>query len=211
MSDQIDFYTNPMSRGQIVRWMLEETGVPYTQHLLDYGTTMKAPEYLAINPMGKVPAIVHKGRVVTEAAAICAYLAEALPEAGLLPDIGSRGDYFRWMFFCAGPMEAAFSNRAAGWEPNADQQRMFGYGSFDLAVDTLEQAVTGKTFIAGDRFSAADVYVGSEIDFMLTFKVLPSRPAFEAYIGGLRERPAYRRAQDIDNALMAKAQAISLQ
>lgn len=206
MSDQIDFYTNPMSRGQIVRWMLEETGASYRQHLLDYGTTMKAPEYLAINPMGKVPAIVHRSQVVTECGAICAYLAEAFPDAGLLPDITVRGDYFRWMFFCAGPVEAAFSNKAAGWEPNADQQRMFGYGSFDRAVDALETAVAGKAFIAGEKFSAADVYVGATIDFMLGFNMLPSRPAFEDYIAALRQRPAYKRAKAIDDALIAEAQ-----
>lgn len=205
MSAEIDFYTNPMSRGQIVRWMLEETGAPYTPHLLDYGTTMKAPDYLAINPMGKVPAIVHNGQVVTECGAICAYLAEAFPQAGLLPDIASRGTYFRWMFFCAGPVEAAFSNKAAGWEPNADQQRMFGYGSFDRAIDALEAAVAGRAFIAGDRFSAADVYVGATIDFMLSFNMLPPRPSFEDYVAALRERPAYKRAKAIDAALIAQA------
>lgn len=209
MSEEIDFYTHPMSRGQTVRWMLEETGVPYRQHLLDYGTSMKAPDYLAINPMGKVPAIVHKGQVVTESAAICAYLAEAFPEAGLLPELPARGTFFRWMFFAAGPMESAFSNRSAGWEPDADKQRMFGYGNFDLAVDALETAVAGKAFIAGDRFSAADVYVGSLVDFMMMFQMLPPRPAFEAYIGGLRERPGYIRAKEIDNALIAGMEATS--
>ncbi len=207
MSEEIDFYTHPMSRGQTARWMLEETGVPYRQHLLDYGTSMKAPDYLAINPMGKVPAIVHQGQVVTECAAICAYLAEAFPEAGLLPDMAARGTYLRWMFFMAGPMEAAFSDKAAGWEPDAEKQATFGYGHFDLAVDALETAVAGKTFIAGDRFSAADVYVGAFIDFMLAFNMLPARPAFESYVGGLRERPAYVRAKAIDNALIAEMQA----
>lgn len=207
MSEEIDFYTHPMSRGQTVRWMLEETGVPYRQHLLDYGTSMKAPDYLAINPMGKVPAIVHKGQTVTECAAICAYLAEAFPDAGLLPDMAARGTFFRWIFFVAGPMEAAFGDRAAGWEPDAEKQRMFGYGHYDLAVDTLETAVAGRPFVAGDRFSAADVYVGSFIDFMLTFNMLPARPAFEAYVGGLRQRPAYVRAKSIDNALIAGMQA----
>ena len=208
MSDLI-FYTNPMSRGQIARWMLEEVGVPYEQRLLGYGTTMKDDEYLATNPMGKVPAIVHKGNVVTEAAAICLYLADAYPEAGLKPKAEDLAGYYRWTLFCAGPVEAAFSNKGAGLEPPADRQAMFGYGNFDLTINTLEKAVSGKTFIAGDHFSAADVYVGSMIDFMLNFKVLEPRPAFLAYVEPLRERNAYKRAKEIDNALIAEAQAAS--
>lgn len=205
MSDLI-FYTNPMSRGQIVRWMLEEVGAPYEQRLLDYATTLKAPEYLAINPMGKVPAIVHRGKVVTECAAICAYLADAFPEAGLLPPAEDRADYFRWLFFASGPVEAAFTNRSAGFEASPDQQRTFGYGNFELAIDTLETAVSGKAFVAGSRFSAADVYVGSMIDFMLGFKMLDERPAFIDYVTPLRERPAYKRAKEIDAALMTLPQ-----
>jgi len=116
------FYTNPMSRGQIARWMLEEVGAPYEQHLLDYGAQMKGAEYLAIDPMGKVPAIVHDGRVVSEAAAICAYLAEAFPDAGLAPQPGERADYFRWMFFGAGPLEQAITNRSMGWDGGPDKQ-----------------------------------------------------------------------------------------
>jgi len=206
MMGDLIFYTNPMSRGQIVRWMLEEVGAPYEQRLLDYATSMKAPDYLAVNPMGKVPAIVHKGKVVTESAAICAYLADAFPEAELAPPPAERADYYRWLFFMAGPVEAAFSNKAAGWEPDADKQRMFGYGSYDRAVDVLEKAVAGKNFLAGGRFSAADVYTGSMIDFMLAFKRLESRPAFEEYVGGLRERPAFKRAREIDAALAADMQ-----
>ena len=102
MADDLIFYTNPMSRGQIVRWMLEEVGAPYEPRILDYGTTMKDTAYLAVNPMGKVPAIVHDGKVVTECAAICAYLADAFPAAGLAPDPADRADYYRWLFFTAG-------------------------------------------------------------------------------------------------------------
>tara|TARA_R110000782_G_scaffold78276_7_gene155331 strand:+ start:4908 stop:5540 length:633 start_codon:yes stop_codon:yes gene_type:complete len=206
MSDLV-FYTNPMSRGQIVRWMLEEVGAPYEQRLLDYETTMKAPEYLAINPMGKVPAIVHTGKVVTECAAICAYLADAFPDTGLAPPLAERADYYRWLFFAAGPVEAAFGNKGAGLEASLDKQRMLGYGSFEQTVDALEYAVKGKSYIAGDRFSAADVYVGSMISFMLNFKMLESRPAFASYIGALHERPAWKRAREIDDALIAKATA----
>jgi glutathione S-transferase len=200
----LTFYTNPMSRGQIARWMLEEVGEPYDQVLLDYGTTMKAPEYLAVNPMGKVPAIKHGDVVVTEAAAICAYLADAFPAAGLAPDPAARGDYYRWMFFAAGPVESAVTSRALGLEAPADKAMMAGYGSYDAAIDALERAVAGKRFVAGDRFSAADVYVGSQIDWGLMFKSMPDRQAFQDYIGPLRERAAYKRAKEIDAALMPK-------
>lgn len=206
MSDLI-FYTHPMSRGRIIRWMLEETGAPYEQVLLDYEGSMKAPDYLAINPMGKVPAIVHKGRVVTECAAICAYLADAFPEADLAPATGDRADYYRWLFFTAGPVEAAFSNKAVGWEPAPDREKMFGYGNFDRAIDTLAGAVEGRKFIAGERFSAADVFVGSMIDFMLQFGLMPPRQTFDDYVGPLRERSAYTRAAKIDNDLVAEMKA----
>ena len=200
----LTFYTNPMSRGQIARWMLEEVGEPYEQVLLDYGTTMKAPEYLAVNPMGKVPAIKHGDTVVTEAAAICAYMADAFPDAGLAPDPAARGDYYRWMFFAAGPVETAVTARALGLEAPADKAMMAGYGSFDATIDALERAVAGRKFIAGDRFSAADVYVGSQIDWGLLFKSMPDRQAFHDYIGPFRERAAYKRAKEIDQALMPK-------
>ncbi len=201
---QLTFYTNPMSRGQIARWMLEEVGEPYEQVLLDYGTTMKAPEYLAINPMGKVPAIKHGDVVVTEAAAICAYLADAFPSAGLAPDVSARGDYYRWMFFAAGPVETAVTAHALGLEAPADKAMMAGYGSYDAAMDALERAVAGRKFVAGDRFSAADVYVGSQIDWGLLFKSMPDRQAFHDYVGPFRERAAYKRAKEIDTALMPK-------
>lgn len=193
MATEIIFYTNPMSRGQIARWMLEEVGQPYRQVVLEYGEAMKAPEYLAINPMGKVPAIVHAGQVVTECAAICAYLADAFPETGLLPDPEHRGAYYRWLFFAAGPVEAAITNQYLKVQVPPDMERAAGYGSFERMVDTLEQAVTGKDYIAGDRFSAADVYVGAQIDWGLTFGTIPSRPAFETYAAKLRTRPAYQR------------------
>ena len=198
----LTFYTNPMSRGQIARWMLEEVGAPYEQVLLDYGTTMKAPDYLAINPMGKVPAIKHGDVVVTECAAICAYMADAFPEAGLAPDPAHRGDYYRWLFFGAGPLEQAITNKSLGFDVPADKAMMAGYGSFDAAMDGLEAAVAGKQYIAGDRFSAADVYVGSQIGWGLAFGSIDKRPAFETYWDGLKDRPAYVKAKGIDMALM---------
>jgi glutathione S-transferase len=203
---KIDFYTNPMSRGQIARWALHEAGAEYEQHLLDYGTTMKAPEYLAINPMGKVPAIVHNGKVVTECAAICAYLADAFPDAGLQPTAHERADYYRWMFFAAGPVEAAITNRHLKWEPTAEQQRMAGYGSYEHAVAALEGALTGKDYVCGSRFTAADVYVGSQVDWGLQFGTLPASATFNAYAERIRERPAYKAAKAIDGALIAAAQ-----
>lgn len=209
MADELIFYTNPMSRGQIVRWMLEEVGAPYEPRVLDYGTTMKDAAYLAINPMGKVPAIVHGGQVVTECAAICAYLADAFPDAGLAPPTADRADYYRWLFFTAGPVEQAITSKHFGLEPEGEQQRMAGFGSLAMALDALETAVAGKPYVAGDRFSAADVYVGSQLDWGLQFGTIPSRPAFEAYVAPLRTRAAYQRAKAIDNALIAEMQAAS--
>ena len=200
----LTFYTNPMSRGRIARWMLEEVGAPYETVVLDYADSMKAPDYLAINPMGKVPAIVHQGRVVTECAAIVAYLADAFPQAGLAPDAEERADYHRWMYFAAGPVEAAITDKAMGVEPNADQQRMAGYGTLGHVVDALEQAVKAHPYIAGDRFTAADVYVGSQIGWGVQFGTLPRRDAFDAYLARIMGREAAVRARGIDDALMPK-------
>jgi len=204
MSEAVEFFTNPMSRGQTVRWMLEEVGEPYDTHILDYGTTMKAEPYLAVNPMGKVPAIRHKGKVVTEVAAICCYLADAFPAAGLAPEPADRADYYRWIFFTSGPIEAAFSNRAAGFEPTPERQRMFGYGNYDLAIGTLEKALDGREFIAGDRFTAADLFVGANVNFMLAFNLLEPRPVFTDYAARMTDREAYRRAKAIDAKLIAE-------
>ncbi len=206
MSDEITFYTNPMSRGRIVRWMLEELGRPYRTEILDYGTTMKAPEYLAINPMGKVPAIRHGETVVTEAAAICAYLADVFPEAGLAPPHGdpARGPYYRWMFYAAGPVEQAMTNRSMGWEAPPERKGMVGYGSYEDMLDALETAVADRSYLAGDRFSAADVYFGSALGWGMQFGTLEKRPAFERYWRGLAERPAAVRAREIDDALIPR-------
>jgi glutathione S-transferase len=198
------FYTHPMSRGQIVRWMLEETGAPYRQVLLDYQGSMKAPEYLAINPMGKVPAIVHNGHVVTECAAICAYLADAFPQAGLAPAPADRADYYRWLFFAAGPLEGAVIDRVLKVDISEAQQRMVGYGSYERTLDVLAQAVSRHPYVAGDTFSAADVYVGSALLWGMQFGTIPKRPEFEAYAAKLATRPAYLAGKAIDAALMPK-------
>ena len=207
MAKDLVFYTNPMSRGRIVRWMLEEVGQPYETVILDYATTLKGPEYLAINPMGKIPAIVHRGVVVTEGAAICAYLADAFPQAGLAPPTAERGDYYRWLFFAAGCVEAAVTARSLGFEPQPDQKRMAGFGSLADTLDALETAVKGKDFIAGGRFSAADVYVGSQIGWGMMFGSIEKRPAFEDYWGRLTSRPAAVRAREIDDAIVAEEKA----
>jgi glutathione S-transferase len=209
MSDEIVFYTNPMSRGRIVRWMLEEVGRPYRTEVLDYASGMKSPAYLAINPMGKVPAITHGGTVVTEAAAICAYLADAFPEAGLAPPPGHRrrGPYYRWMFFAAGPVEAAVTNKALGWEVPPDRQRMAGYGSFAQMLDNVERALDGREFLDGEAFTAADLYLGAQLGWGLAFGTIEKRPAFEAYVGRLVLRPAYQRASEIDEKATAALQS----
>ena len=206
MSQSMTFYTNPMSRGRIVRWMLEEIEEPYETVLLDYGTSMKAPEYLAINPMGKVPAIRHGDTVVTEAAAICAYLADMFPDRGLAPPCGNqrRGPYYRWLFFAAGPIEAVISNTALGFAVPPDRKAMIGYGSPEEALAAIEQAVSASDYLCGDQFTAADVYVGSQLGFGMMFGMLEKRPAFEAYVGRLQARPAAQRAREIDDAAMSR-------
>jgi glutathione S-transferase len=210
MSDEIVFYTNPMSRGQIVRWMLEEVGQPYRTEIMQYEASMKSPAYLAINPMGKVPAITHRGQVVTECSAICAYLADAFPGAGLAPATGSpeRAAYYRWLFFAAGPLESAVTNRSAGLVAKPEQSRMMGYGTFETTMDVLEQAVSGG-YLAGGKFSAADVYLGSQVLWGLQFGSIEKRPAFETYAALLGARPAYQRGKEIDGALIAEMQKAS--
>jgi glutathione S-transferase len=205
MSDELVFYTNPQSRGRVVRWMLEEVGAPYRTELLDYATTMKAPAYLAINPMGKVPALRHGDVVVTETAAICAYLADAFPGAGLAPPPSDRlrGPYYRWLFFVAGPLEAAASNHALGVVVPEGRERMMGYGTFADVLNALEGAVSRSDYLVGDRFTAADLYVGANIGFGLQFGTIEKRPAFERYVARISARPAAVRAKRIDDDLAA--------
>jgi glutathione S-transferase len=208
MAEELTLYTNPMSRGRIARWMLEETGQRYTTEVLDYGTTMKAPAYLSINPMGKVPALRHGNVVVTETAAICAYLADAFPDARLAPPAGDRlrGPYYRWLFFTAGPAEAAISNKALGFVVPQERERMMGYGHFDHVMKALEEAVSASEYLAGNSFTAADLYVGSQIGFGLMFGSIEKRPAFERYWQRVSARPAWIRAKELDDALIPPQQ-----
>ncbi|MDB5660786.1 MAG: glutathione S-transferase [Cypionkella sp.] len=196
------FYTNPQSRARISHWMLEEVGQPYETRVLEYGTTMKAPEYLAINPMGKVPALVHDGQVITEGAAIVTYLADAFPEAGLMPT--NRAAFYRWMFFGAGPVDAAVTNKALGVEVPPERRGMVGYGSLSAVCDVLANQLEKATYICGDSFSAADVYVGSLIGFGMSFNTIEPRPVFSDYWARLKQRPAYIGANALCDALLAK-------
>ncbi|HRO12049.1 glutathione S-transferase family protein [Amaricoccus sp.] len=202
MAEALTFYTNPMSRGRIARWMLEEVGEPYRAVVLGYGPPMQDPEYRRLNPMAKVPTLVHGETVVTECAAVCAYLADAFPAAGLAPEPARRGAYYRWLFFGAGPLEAAVTNQALGVEVPDEKRGFVGYGSLPRVLDTLETAVSGSDYLAGDRFTAADVYVGSQLGFGLRFGSIEARPAFTAYWQRLEGRPAAVRARELDDAAM---------
>jgi glutathione S-transferase len=201
MAEELVFYTNPMSRARVVRWMLEEVGQPYRTQILDYGTTMKAADYLVINPMGKVPAIVHKGKVVTEGAAICAYLADAFPEAGLAPKLTDRADYYRWFFFASGPFDAAIVDKSLGRAIPPERAALIGYSGFDAVIDTIEGALAGRDYIAADHFTAADCYVGACLSFFTRFGLVAPRPAFADYIARLEARPAFLRSVEIDGAM----------
>jgi glutathione S-transferase len=210
MPDELVLYTNPQSRGRIARWVLEEVGQPYRTEILAYATTMKAPAYLAINPMGKVPALRHGATVVTETAAICAYLADAFPQAGLAPPPGSRlrGPYYRWLFFAAGPVEAAISNKALGFVVPPERERTIGYGRIEHVIGALERALSASEFLVGDNFTAADLYVGSALGFGMMFGTIEKRPAFEGYWQRLSARPAYKRAKELDDAIVARQQQV---
>jgi len=200
MADLI-FYTNPQSRGRIIRWMLEEIGQPYETEVIPYDQ-MKSERYLAIHPLGKVPAIKHSGHIVTECAAICTYLADVFPQAMLGPKADENADYYRWLFYAAGPLEAAISNQAMGWQVPAERERMFGYGNFDKAIAAVDELFSLRDYVCGDRFTAADVYVGSQLMFPMQFGMLPERKSFLSYRDRLQARPAYKRANEIDEKII---------
>jgi glutathione S-transferase len=198
----LTFYTHPMSRGRIARWMLEEVGAPYDTVVLDYATTMKAEPYVSLNPMGKVPTLVHDGVVVTEVAAIITYLAQVFPDAGLMPkDIAS---YYRWMFFGAGPVEQAVVNTSMGWVPDPDKEGRTGYGNLGRVVATLTDHFAHHRFACGDAFSAADVYLGSQVGWGLRFGTMPGNDVLSAYWDRIKTRPAMARGAALDDALMKR-------
>ena len=203
----LTLYTNPQSRGRIAHWMMEEVGQPYDTVWLDYGTSMKAPDYLAINPMGKVPALKHGSAMVTEAAAICAYLADAFPQVGLKPAPGTpeSAAYHRWLFFAAGPLEQAVVAKTMGWTVPEGRSVMVGFGSYEDTLNALELALSDAPYVCGERFTAADVYVGSSVGWGLMFGTIEKRPVFEAYAERLQARPAALQAQRLNEARL-KAQ-----
>lgn len=204
MPDEVVLYTNPMSRGRIVRWMLEEVGCPYRTQVLAMDS-LRSERFLDINPMGKVPVITHHGVVISETPAICAYLADAFPAAGLAPALDDplRGRYLHALFFAAGPLEAAVTARALGQEPPEEKSGFVGYGSVQRCLDELERQVAqASPWLLGERFSAADVYVGSQILYGMRFASVPTRPAFTAYGERLMQRPAWQRASAADDALV---------
>ncbi len=206
MSDLI-LYTNPQSRGQIAHWMLEELGEPYEIRWIDYGEQMKSGEYLAINPMGKVPAISHNGQVITECPAICAYLASAFPEKSLCPssDDPTLAAYYRWLFFAAGPLEQAISFKSMELDIPEESGRSLGFGSYEKTVDTLELALEPGPYICGDQFTAADVYVGSHVYWGLQFGTLEKRDSFSAYAERLLSRAALQSMQQQNQAQMEES------
>jgi glutathione S-transferase len=204
------FYHNPQSRGRIVRWMLEEIGQPYETEVIAYDR-MKNPEYLAVHPLGKVPAIKHNGHVVTECAAICAYLADVFPQADLGPRPDEKADYYRWLFYAAGPFEAAISNQAMGWQVPPERERMFGYANFDKAISAVDELLSLRDYVCGDRFTAADVYLGSQIMFPMQFGMLAERGSFTRYRDRLQARDAYQRATGIDEKVIAEMQGSAAQ
>ena len=209
MASDIIFYTNPWSRGRIVHWLLEELGVPYTTHWLAYGGEMKDPSYLAINAMGKVPAIQHQGNTITEAAAICAYLAHSYPEKALLPpasDHTSLAAFYRWLFFAAAPLEMAITTRAMHWPTTAEHAKMLGFGTYQAALDAIAGYLNGREFVCDYGFSAADVYLGSSLIFGMEIKAVEQRPEFETYAAGLMQRPGYQRHVELCAAQIKSSQ-----
>jgi glutathione S-transferase len=206
MSDEIVFYHNPVSRARTVHWMLEEVGAPYRIELVDlHKGEQKKPTFLAVNPMGKLPAIVHRGTVITETGAICAYLADAFPAAGLSPrwDEPIRGTSLRWMFFGAGCVDPALMDRMLS-RPIPERTSALGYGRYEDLVDTLEKAITPGPYILHDRFSAADVYIGSQIGFGMMTKTLEPRSSFQSYMRRLSQRPAFKRFEEQSEKLLAQ-------
>lgn len=202
-------YTNPMSRGRIARWALEETGEPYEARVLDYGPEMKAPAFTGLNPMGKIPVLDHNGTIVTETAAICAYLADAFPKTKLAPPVDSplRGPYYRWLFFAAGPLEAATTDKSLGMDIPQEKCAFVGYGNFPLVLDVIEKAITTTPYLLGEDFTAADLYLSSHIGFGLRFGSIEPRPAFQDYIARTMSRPAAHRANTLDDEAMPKPAA----
>lgn len=198
MPDEVIFYHNPKSRSQMAHWMLEEAGAPYRIEPIEFGTGTdgnRGPEFLKINPVGKLPTIVHRGVTVTETAAICLYLADAFPKAGLAPalDDPKRGTYYRWMVFPASVFEPAMLDVLMK-RPEVPRKTA-GHGGYEDALSGFRAALANGPYILGERFSAADVYLGSELRFGMMFGApnLKDEKLFSDYVARLEERPALKR------------------
>lgn len=199
-------YTNPMSRGRIIRWMLEEIGVPYEVRNVEYGAAMKSPEYLALNPMGKVPTLVHDGAVITEVVAICAYLAERFPERALAPPLGSpaRAAYLRWLFFITGPLDMAMAAKQYGWRIDAENCTAVGCGMVDDVFRTIEQQLAKGPWLCGDSFTAPDLLLASYLGWYLRWEMLEARPVYTDYVARAEARTAAQQANALDDALIKR-------
>jgi glutathione S-transferase len=207
---QLTLYHAAPSRSSVVRWMLEELGEPYEVRLLNLAKgEHRQPAYLAVNPMGKVPALGHGDAVVTEVAAICCYLADEFPQARLNVPVGDprRGPYLKWLFFAPGCVEPAVAERAFPRKEPAPRSTL-GFGDFDTVMDVLGQATAAAhPYLMGERFTAADVVIGSQLRWGMMFRLVPQRPEFVAYVGRLEERPALQRATEMDARLRAEQAA----
>lgn len=192
----LTFYTHPQSRGNTVRWMLEECGASFDTVLMDFDGSLQSPEYLAINPMGKIPTLRYGDTVITETAAIILFLADLFPEKQLAPAVGSaeRGEYYRWFCFMAGPMEAAVMEKMWKLSPPAEARKSLGYGDFERVVRTVEQALSGKNYLVGKHFTAADLYMEAFLSFSYRMQVWPESSVCRNYIQRIEQREAYIRA-----------------
>lgn len=207
MTAKIDFYTNAMSRGRIAHWLMEELGETYETHWVEYGEPMKSAEYLRINPMGKVPALVYDGAIVTEGPAILTFLAATYPEKGLIPSTpGALADFYRWMFFGAGPVEQALMAKSMKWETTPESSMMLGYGSIQDTLNAVEAALGNGSWICGDQFTAVDVYIGSHLSWGIQFGTVEERPIFRKYADRCMQREAWQRANQINEKRIAETQ-----
>ena len=203
---KLTLYTNPHSRGGMVRWMLEECGADYDTVAVAFGAEIKAPAYRAINPMGKVPALAHGDTVLTESLAIITWLAEHYPDKALIPPAGSdaRGEYYRWLCFAL-HLEYAAVDRWRGVENNAEQRKAIGYGDFDTAFAVLQERLRGREYLIGDRFSALDLYYSGLLQWLIQrAQVLPAESVYLDYMNRHLARPAHQRAIALDEALLAE-------
>lgn len=203
----LTLYTHPISSGRIARWMLEEIGVRYAVEVIDLDTDARPPAFLALNPIGKIPVLCHHDTIVSETAAICAYLADAFPLAGLAPapDSPARGDYYRWLFFAAGPLDTASTLKSLGYGSPPLGGIRASWGTLDRVVAMLENVLSQRDWLAGGKFSAADLYLGSLLDWAVRFGNVAARPVFERYLDRVLDRPAYVRAGALDDELAGRS------